>query len=97
MIYKALTDDDKANITRMLLGPFNEDWYDFDGIVDNTDETISKRLNLSRPSVALFTTKLLKDKENDRLMQNEIYDCKNCTNTKLGCKKHFRYFKLIKK
>lgn len=80
-------------VRRMLLGPFKEEWYNFDGIVDNADSTISKRLDLPCSLVALCTNKILKDKENARLFKIEITECNNCANTMFGCKKHKEYYK----
>ncbi len=84
---------EKNNIKRMLLGPFHNDWYDLDGIINNTDLVISKRLDLPFSLVALHTNKILKDKEDARLFRIEIAECKSCANTILGCHKHKRYFK----
>jgi hypothetical protein len=53
-----LSSKEKKDIYTMLFGPYEDEWYDENGIVDNTDVTIARRLNISRVSVAAYTNRL---------------------------------------
>lgn len=52
-----LTKEDKAKIDQMFWGPYKDAWRDEKGLVDNTDETIANRLNLSLSAVKKYTAK----------------------------------------
>jgi hypothetical protein len=56
-------------IKRMFFGPYKPEWKDENGIVDNTDSTIAKRVNLSHGSVAFHTNKLSEEHYNNFLKQ----------------------------
>jgi hypothetical protein len=55
-INKNLNPTQKEQIYRMFFGPYLPEWRDKKGIVDNTDETISKRLGISRDMVSYYIT-----------------------------------------
>lgn len=83
-----LTIEEREMVRCMLLGPFKEEWFNSDGIVDNTDSTIAKRLDLPYSLVALHTCRILKDKEYDRILMKEFLECKACNISVRTCKKH---------
>lgn len=51
---RKLTQEDKDKIYRMFFGPIKKEWRTETGIVDNSDETIAKRLNLATPNVSRY-------------------------------------------
>jgi hypothetical protein len=55
-----LTDEQKEEIWRMFFGPYKKAWKNTDGIVDNTDATIAKRLGLNTDVVGNYISMRLK-------------------------------------
>lgn len=53
----------------MFFGPYEPEWKDKNGIVDNSDVTIAKRMNLSSSSVAFHTNKLSEEHRKKVLKQ----------------------------
>ena len=53
-----LNEEEKNNIYIMFFGPYLNEWRDEKGIVDNTDRTISERLNLNMRLVIQYTNKI---------------------------------------
>lgn len=50
-----LTENDKQKIKRMFFGPYKKAWYK-NGIVDNSDSAIGKRLKIPERIVAEYTS-----------------------------------------
>ncbi len=48
-----LTEDQKNTILTMFWGPYEDSWKE-NGIIDNRDSTIAKRLNIKTATVAQF-------------------------------------------
>ena len=49
-----LTENQKKLILKMFFGKYKDEWKDENGIVDNTDDTIAKRLGLLNITVSRF-------------------------------------------
>jgi hypothetical protein len=49
-----ISKENKALINRMYFGPYELEWRGKDGLIDNRDETIAKRLELSTQSVSNY-------------------------------------------
>jgi len=70
-----LTEDQKNTILTMFWGPYKDSWKE-NGIVDNSDCTIAKRLNVKTVTVSQFlisnlTKKIVKFNEN---LNKEVKD-----------------------
>lgn len=57
----ALSDEEKRMVHIMFFGPYIDEWRLKNGIVDNSDATIAKRLNLSVTAVSGHTERICKD------------------------------------
>jgi uncharacterized membrane protein YbaN (DUF454 family) len=51
----SLSEDEKKSIYTMFFGPYIEEWRNEKGIVENSDETIAKRLSLTVSIVSWYT------------------------------------------
>ena len=51
---KPITDEEKELIWIMFMGPYDDDWRDEKGVVDNTDRTIANRLNVNHHQTQNF-------------------------------------------
>ena len=61
----SLTTEQKETIKDMFFGPYKEEWKSFDGIVDNTDSTIAKRLGVTMTLVSAHTERICKEHLNN--------------------------------
>lgn len=55
------TQDQRDSIYRMFFGPYEAEWRDEKGIVDNRDSEIAKRLNLNVMSVSFVTERISRE------------------------------------
>jgi hypothetical protein len=55
-----LTTEQKNLIYKMMFGEFKKEWF-VNGILDNKDSTIARRLNLPIPPVARYTSRIVKN------------------------------------
>lgn len=46
----------------MLMGPYEYSWRDINGIVQNSDADIARRLRVSRSGVSDFTSQYMEDR-----------------------------------
>lgn len=53
-----LSKENIKDIKEMFLGPYKDEWRDKNGIVDNTDVTIARRLKLPFHAVSFHTNRL---------------------------------------
>ena len=60
-----LTNEQKEEILAMFYGPYKNHWRDKNGVVDNSDSTIAKRMNVKTATVAQFLISNLTKKVND--------------------------------
>lgn len=65
-----LTDQQKNDIWQMFFGPYKDEWRDANGIVENADSDISKRLNIPKYAVIkyliLACNEYFKELDNER-------------------------------
>ena len=64
----------KASAYKMLMGPYEKEWYSSNGVVDNTDNTIRKRLKIKRTLVANYLNATTSHRANllwDLIVKNE--------------------------
>ena len=57
-IITILTEEQKAEIHTMFFGPYKPEWRDYDGIIDNRDETIAKRLGINVSLVSSYIARI---------------------------------------
>jgi hypothetical protein len=73
-----LDENEKGKIREMFWGPYKAAWRDKNGIVDNRDDVIAKRLNLPYGLVTIFITRdveryfnrLISNKEDEEAINN---------------------------
>ena len=53
-----LTDEQKELVRRYLFGPFKKEWYDEDGVLDNSDRRIAEDLGVPLRCISPLTSKL---------------------------------------
>lgn len=53
-----LNNEEKELIYRMIFGEYEKEWF-VNGVVDNKDSTIAKRMNLSIGVVSTYTSKIV--------------------------------------
>lgn len=56
-----VTKEQKEQIKTMFFGPYEPEWRDHKGIVDNTDESIAKRLGMAKDTVSSHIVVMLKN------------------------------------
>ena len=62
---KSLSIDEMKNICTQFFGPYKNEWRDKNGIVDNSDTKIAKRLGLDTDRVSDYTSLILKNHINN--------------------------------
>lgn len=55
-----LTEEQKEMVIRHFKGPFKPEWFDKDGILDNRDKVIAKRLGVGYAQVEKITREIFK-------------------------------------
>ena len=58
-----LSDKAKELIHRMLFGEYEPEWFNSDGVVENSDRAIAERLGVPTRVVRNFTTRLSNERE----------------------------------
>lgn len=56
-----ISKEKKDLIHRMMFGPFEESWRDENGIIDNSDEAVAKRLGMAVPAASYHIVTMLKE------------------------------------
>lgn len=72
--FRYLTEIEKEAIEKMFFGPFEPQWKDSMGRVDNRDQTIADRLSLPFSAVSLYITKAYNYRKKLKLPINVIED-----------------------
>lgn len=57
-----LSKEKKRLIVQMLMGPYEHSWRDINGIVENSDADIGRRLRLPKSRISHFTTRYIEER-----------------------------------
>ena len=67
-----ITKEQKALIRKMFFGPYEDEWRDSNGNVDNSDATIAKRLKLKKQTVSSMIAVMCENHFKDVCESKEI-------------------------